>query len=217
MEETTPKETLSSLPTNWPGAWGIYKYSEQAVRLNLSTILTLWVFILGLGIVDSIKFTHTLTVNVIIWIIFELLSIWISLVLIFVYLASIRGKETATGEALRKISPMLFLNYIVMSIVVGFLTTVSFIFFIIPFFFVAPRLSLASYFLLDKKLGPIEAIQASWDATEGNVGKVYGIIGATIAMMLLFITILCIPFAIYFLFMYQASMVVLYGFVSKKA
>jgi uncharacterized membrane protein len=91
----------------------------------------------------------------------------------------------------------------------------SAVLFIIPVFFVLPRLALAYYFLIDKHMGVIEAYKASWHATKGNAGKVWGIIGATILMALLMITIIGIPFSIYFLIMYSAVFAVLYEFLGK--
>ena len=63
------------------------------------------------------------------------------------------------------------LSYLVQSVVVSILLVLSFIAFIVPFFFVMPRLMMAPYFLFDNR--PIESIKASWAATKGHVGKVW--------------------------------------------
>lgn len=88
--------------------------------------------------------------------------------------------------------------------------------FIIPVFFIAPRLVLAQYFIVDKNMGPVESIRASWNATKGNVGKVYGIFGATLVMSLLMLTIIGIPFALYFLLMYSAAYPLLYVWAMRR-
>ena len=61
----------------------------------------------------------------------------------------------------------------------------------------------------------MDALKASWNTTEGNVGKVYGIVGVYIVFSLLFITIIGIPFALYFFVMYAASTTVYYEYTSR--
>ncbi len=200
---------LPKIPTTWPGAFGLYKYSKKAVLTNLETLLFLVIISLlasfVLQTVDGRVGTG----------IAEFISLLISAATIVTFLASIRGGRLQLVDALRACGPMLLLKYLINAIAVGVLLIASFVLFVIPFFFVLPRLFLASYFLIDKNLGPLEAIQASWDATKGHSGKIWGTIGAAIAMGLLMFTIIGIPFALYFLFMYSASGVVLYEFITK--
>ncbi len=103
-----------------------------------------------------------------------------------------------------------------LGIVSGLVLVASFIALIIPFFIVAPRIALSPYFLIDKNMGPIEALKASWAITQGHAGKVWGIIGANIAFALLILTLIGIPVAIYLLFMYSAALAVLYEFLNKQ-
>ena len=79
-----------------------------------------------------------------------------------------------------------------------------------------PRLTLVNYFLVDKGLEPMEAFKASWHATEGHAMQAWGIILANVAMALLMVTIVGIPFAFYFLFMYSAAFAVFYKYVTKS-
>ncbi|MEI9913406.1 MAG: hypothetical protein WDN66_00070 [Candidatus Saccharibacteria bacterium] len=69
----------------------------------------------------------------------------------------------------------------------------SLVFFIVPFFFVLPRVCLAPYFFIygDLKVG--EAIAASWHSTKGHSKSIYGILIINVALALLFITIIGIP------------------------
>ena len=92
----------------------------------------------------------------------------------------------------------------------------SILLFLIPAFFVIPRLLFAPYLVIDKNMGGVDAVQASWNMSKGHIGKVYGIIGLTLAITLLSITIIGIPFAIYFTVMYSAAFAVLYNFVINK-
>jgi hypothetical protein len=65
-------------------------------------------------------------------------------------------------------------------------------------------------------MSPIEAIKASWDATEGHVGKVYGILGVNILILLPIITLIGVLATVYFGFMYYAATAVLYVFLTKN-
>jgi uncharacterized membrane protein len=107
-------------------------------------------------------------------------------------------------------------NVFLASILVGLAVIGSLLLFIIPFFFVFPRLIFTSYLVIDKDMKPTEAFKASWSMSKGHLGKVYGIAGANIAMALLVVTIIGIPFAIYFIFMYTAASAVLYTFLKKQ-
>jgi hypothetical protein len=62
-------------------------------------------------------------------------------------------------------------------------------------------------------MSPIEAIKASWAATEHHISKVYGIIGVNILIALISITIIGILATIYFAVMYIAAVPILYSFL----
>lgn len=190
---------LPNVPPTWPGAWGLYKYSRQAIKRNWGVILGLYVLsyfisaVLGLALKGAGQ------------IIGGLISLFLTAVTIKVTFASARGQKVSFGGALATVKPLtvlkLLVNYIFLGVTLGF----SAILFIVPFVIIFPRVILAPYLLVDQDLGPLKAINTSWELTKGHSGKVWGIIGATIAMALLMITIIGIPFAIYFLFMYGAA------------
>ena len=140
------------------------------------------------------------------------MTVYLTAAWTMVYLAGVKKRKLSVQDSLKQSGP-LFLKFIGLTILTTLTIILSFLLLIIPFFFVAPRVVLAQYYLLDKNMGIIEAYKASWYSTKGHVGKVYGIMGAGAAMALLFITIIGIPFAIYFLVMYQAAIAVLYGYI----
>jgi hypothetical protein len=139
-----------------------------------------------------------------------LLSIWVSLALMVAFLTGAKGKQIDAWEALRQ-GGQVYWNGLLTGIMVALLCVVSFLLFIVPFLFVAPRLTLALYFVLDKRLDPIAAIKASWHATDGNVGKIYGIVGVTVLFALLCLVLV----GFYLLFIYQAAIAVLYLFIRQ--
>jgi hypothetical protein len=199
---------LPNIPDSWPGAWGIYKFSKQAVKRNWMVLLTLIVADILVAVVFSLIIGKVYGRGLA-----YLVDFFFEIALISALFASIRGQKISFSESLRTVKPMLYLNYILTGIITGIIGGLSFVLLIIPFFFVFPRLMFAPYFLIDKNMDPLDAIRASWDATKGNVGKIWGIIGVTFALGILAITIIGIPFAIYFDFMYSAAFVILYEYV----
>jgi hypothetical protein len=62
------------------------------------------------------------------------------------------------------------LSYAGALILTAIVVTTGFCFFIIPGIIFAIRLSMTDYFLVDRKMGPLQAMSASWTATRGCVG-----------------------------------------------
>jgi len=201
-------KSLSGIPATWPGGFGVYKYSKQAVQLNLGTVVLLWIIYIAVdgGFNLILKQSGSL--------LGLLVGSLMTAALTLTFLAGIRGQRLEIGEALSKALPF-WLKMIGLTLLVTITVIISLLLLIIPFFFVFPRLTLSYYYLVDKQMGVMDAYKASWDATQGHVGKVYGIVGATILMVLLMVTIIGIPFSIYFLIMYSAATAVLYEFINK--
>lgn len=196
----------------WPGAFGIYKDSAAAVKLNIGPIL----LIIGLNILlslalGSITGKRDSNMNPL-QLVSDLVSVWFAAAMTITILASVRGKKVLLGESLKKAWDVYF-NYLILSVLTILALGVSLLLLVVPFFFVLPRLVLAPYYLVDKNLGPIEALKASWNNSQGHSAKAWGIIGASILMALLIIVLV----GIYFLVMYSAAFAVLYLFVNKSA
>ncbi len=212
--ELAPKADLPNIPDMWPGAWGAYKYSRQAVKRNPLPILAVLVLYFLASGLPSILLNRSGRP----WgnAIGDLISIPFSIALVIAYLASVRGQKISVGSALKaSFDPMLILKYIANAILLTVAVVASAALLIVPFFFVMPRLVLAPYFLIDRKLSPLQALTVSWNATKGSAGKVWGIVGAAIAMSLIMLTFIGIPFALYLLFMYGASQALLYEFLNR--
>ncbi|MGC1177126.1 MAG: hypothetical protein WA843_03585 [Candidatus Saccharimonadales bacterium] len=197
-----------SVPSSWPGAFGAYHYSKAAVKQNLGTIIILLLIgsLVGGGAEWSLKQSGSL-----VSLIFNTLIISASTL---VYLASVRRQKISLGQAFSQGFPF-WLKMIGLYIVTFIACGISLLLFIIPFFFVLPRLVLAPYFLVDKKMGIMDAYKASWAASKGHATQVWGIIGVSILIALLMATIIGIPFALYFLVMYSGVFAVLYEFINK--
>jgi len=210
-ENTEPKKDVTlPLAGKWPGAFGIYKYSRRAVLNNFDTLAVIWITLIIVSIVLDVIFSssksHGNPLS-------GLLGAFAAIGYTRVYIAAARGGKMSVSQAFQ--DPwILWLKYIVLEILVGLSLVVSLLLLIIPFFFVLPRLSLATYYLVDRNMGILEAYQASWNHTKGHAGMIWGIYGAGLAMALLMITIIGIPFAIYFLIMYSAALAVAYNYIN---
>lgn len=198
------------VPAEWPGAFGIYKYSKQAVMKNLGPIILAFLLMTFASILIDSIFSGKGGAALIRQLLNLAAGSYFGIIVTLLVLAGARGKRLELGDTFSRVGKYL-LNMIVLSILVSFIAIVSFLLLVIPFFIVMPRLTLASYFLVDKDLEAVDALKASWNATEGNVGKVWGIIGASLAMAL-FIIILV---GIYFLLMYSAAFAILYLFLVR--
>ncbi|QQS19872.1 hypothetical protein IPL85_00165 [Candidatus Saccharibacteria bacterium] len=219
-EQTTVTETV---PGTWPGAFGLYKHSKLAMKTNIGTYLWLIVLTLLISIVinsftpeKNADGTMSMTGS---YVLLQALSLLIAVVIstatTVVELRNVGRTKISLSESFDMARPYIF-PMLGLTILTGLILTISFLALIIPFFFVLPRILLAPYYLIDKQLGVIDSLKASWADTGGNVGKVWGIIGAALLMALLMITIIGIPFSLYFLFMYSASASILYFWQTRQ-
>lgn len=215
--ENTPvaaQQPTENVPSSWPGAFQLYRYSAQAVKRNIWLLVEIWVVYFAFRILVSLVKPNVYA-TLVIAILMLALSFAVSVLTTNLLIAGVRGKSLSTSEAFSGPLPMLTLKMLGLNIIVGFTLMLSLIALVIPFFFVFPRLILANYFLVDKNMGPLEAFNASWRATKGHTGKVWGIAGASFLMALLMLTIIGIPVAIYLLLMYSAAYAVLYEMIGK--
>jgi uncharacterized membrane protein len=211
--EQTPTHDLEVTTQNtWPGAFGIYKTSRKAVMVNLIPIIELVLINVVVGSV--LRFLPTNGFKVFGNIVSIFLGIFINICLIKLYLAGLNGRVMAFNEVVEQCEKFYVSALGLYALII--LTCLSFLLLIIPGLTIVPRVVLAPYFLIDKKLNAVDAYKASWHTTKGNVSKVYGIVGVTILMILPVITIIGIIATIYLLVMYSAAFAILYQFVSKK-
>jgi hypothetical protein len=70
----------------------------------------------------------------------------------------------------------MWLRILGVEILSGMLILASLIAFIVPFFFVFPRLIFAPYLLVDQNCGVADAIDRSWKLTKGHYGVIYSLL-----------------------------------------
>src|SRR5882757_6949346 len=201
-QQTAP--ALEHVPHQWPGMFGMYKYAKQAVQFNLGTNLWLQLFVALVG--GALDVALGRNFGGLASLVFGSLF---SAALLHAQISGVRGNKVSLEGALSR-GIAVWLQMILLTILVGVSLLISFVLLIVPFFFVLPRLTLATYFLVDKQMDVLEAYKASWYATKGHTSMPWGIIVVTILICMLAITIIGIPFTIYFYIMYSAAFAVLY-------
>jgi hypothetical protein len=198
--------------SNWPGAFKLFGSAKKATLVNLPTLLMI-VIIGGVFNLLASFFTTSenngvmITANVTTTIV----SLYFSYALAFAYLSGARGKKISFNEIHESLKNNA-LNYVIFNILISLILAGSFLLFIIPLFIVWPRTSLWMYALIDGAENPIKK---SWELTKGHIGKIYGIVGAQLLVLLLVFTIVGIPFVIYWFFMFATANALLYKHLNK--
>lgn len=212
MQDIQPEK--QQLTSQWPGAFGIYEQSKDAIMNNIKSLLTLIAVLFGVSILTGALFRSG-NLQIISSIINNLFSISIAPAFIVIFLKSIDGKKIEAMDAVNN-GLRFIIRYFFLSILVVLVLFASTLALIVPFLFIMPRLILAPYFLIDQNLGIIDALEASWTQTKGHSGKVWGVVGASIVMVLPALTIIGIPVAFYLSFMYSAASGILYKHIASQ-
>lgn len=110
----------------------------------------------------------------------SILQLILSLGVVHIVLKLISGQQAEIGDLFGRMSQLL--SYIVAAILVGLAVVVGLFLLIVPGIYLALRMGLFVYFIVDDGAGPIAAIQRSWDATSGVTLKLF-------VMMVVFILI----------------------------
>lgn len=213
----TPNVAPTGPLTEWPGAFKIYKISKAAIMLNVGAMIGLVAIEIGLVILYLILLIVTRhSINrIFIELPYDLVTFLFSGAVVYATIQGAKGNKITIGQAF-SVALKKWVNLILASVLLGITVGASIVLLIIPFFFVFPRLLLTTYYVIDQDMGPVQALQASWDQTKGNVSKIYGIIGVGILIVLPVITIIGILLTWYLGFMYYAAFAILYLYIRGK-
>lgn len=85
-----------------------------------------------------------------------------------------------------------YLNAVLASILVTIILILGFILLLIPGIYLSIRLFFVSLFIVDKKMGPIEAIGSSWEMSKGKFFKILGLVCLFFLVILLGLLLLII-------------------------
>jgi hypothetical protein len=209
---------LASNIKDWPGAFGIYQISKAAVMKNFMTFLKLDI-IFGIFYLFDFSLTGKAAGNerahIIGSIVLDLIAVLMYAVIVFAAIKSVNNEEIKVAQAFSAVINK-SMNVVTVTIFIAVISLVSIFLLIIPAFFIIPRIYLSVYFVVDQNLNPIDAIKASWKATEGHLGKIYGVIGVNLLILLPIITLIGVLATVYFGFMYYAANAILYVYLTKN-
>ncbi|MFO0680045.1 MAG: hypothetical protein U0169_26220 [Polyangiaceae bacterium] len=100
-----------------------------------------------------------------------------------IVLAVVRNEEASVGMLFKGMDRFgALLGTVILQ---GLAVVIGMLFLIVPGLILALGLAFAPYFAVDAKLGPIEALKASWEATNGQKAKVFlfGLVGVGITFV----------------------------------
>jgi len=132
---------------------------------------------------------------IILYLIIFVINLVIGIGLIKITLEFVDGKKPKLSQ-LFYYKPIV--RYILASLINGIIVFVGLLLLIIPGIILAVRLQYATYLIIDKNLGPIEAIKTSWRITRGNTWNLFffgiilgliNILGILCLLVGLFITV----------------------------
>jgi uncharacterized membrane protein len=178
---------------------------KEAIKFGFGTAKSNILFFIGLLII--VVFVSAITASLRIGVQKSVLAyLVLSIVQYVVNIIVAMGLIRISLEFVSKVKPKLLdivyykpiARYILASIIQGIIVLVGFILLIIPGIILAVRLQYASYLIVDKNLGPIEAIKTSWKITRGNTWNLFffgiilgliNILGILCLLVGLFITV----------------------------
>lgn len=139
----------------------------------------------GLGDVSPLK----------IFIEFLALGYWLLFVPVIVYSTNFLFIQAVRNEALDLQNIIIgfknYLNIVLVHLFVTALIGIALIALIVPGIIVACRLVFVSYLVMDKDLGPIEAVETSWRMTKGHGWRIF-LLGLTMIPILIGGFVLCV-------------------------
>jgi hypothetical protein len=156
-------------------------------------IILAWV----ISFILRVIFKNVITYDLIDQLVSLFIGAFVQSCFIMMYFSSLKEKQFELKEVIRFGYQNIFRMFVLI-LVMDVLLIVGFVLLIVPFLIMLPRLYLAPYFLVLDNLSASEALGFSWNLTKGHSKEVYGIIGLDILIALLFLTIVGIPFAVYF-------------------
>jgi len=213
MESSRPAHSIKiPKPGKWPGKMDSFRLVKPYVKYHFWDLFSVYAISLVstiiLRLLTSTIFSHRIVASLVTELLFFLLQTFFGTAIIAMYFAYLKNEDFTLKDAF-KIASERFLSMAGLTVVTGVILLASFLALIIPFFIVFPRLYLAPYFLISHNLTVNEAIAASWETTRGNAMKVYGLWVIQVGLLLLCITVIGIPFAIYWYVINRGSFALL--------
>ena len=157
---------------------GAIKFGWNITLKNTPFFIQILLIILVLNII-SFSITKSLDesnqlINTLIKVFFWIIETIVGMGFIKVCLEFIRGQKTKVADLYKYYNnSSLLLNYIAGSFLSGIIILLGFLALIIPGIYISIRLQFVTYLIIDKGLGPIEAIKESWRMTKNQVWNLF--------------------------------------------
>ena len=209
--------TATATVSNYPGAFGLFKPSSQAIRLAFVPLLLIYVILFAIGIVIGLFSGNNKDLADSLGSILNIVSQVITIPMFsFIILYAVRGTRKELRESFDYATQNI-LRFFVANLLAALAVIGGLILLIIPGILIAMKFSMTNYILVDNpKMSGTEALSRSWDMTKGHMGKIFGIIGVSVLMLLPVITIVGIIATVILLVLYAAAMPVLYNYLVGK-
>ena len=150
-------------------AWKLFK-SNWKVMVGVALIM----FLVGTGYgLVEVLLTEAGMAGVAVSLLSFLLSAWLSLGMFRVFLDIFDGKKPSIMVLFSQAG--LILYFLGASILYGLMVVVGLVFLVVPGFFLAIRFYFYNVLIVDKELGPIKALKASWNLTKGHWWSIFGL------------------------------------------
>ena len=146
-----------------------HKFSKgEAIKFGWDTTTgNLGLFVLALIIIVAIGMMPVFVSDS--WVVAVVASVFNLVVGIGVMRMALRFVDGEKGELVDLFSTIpLIVTYLIASIVVGMIVTVGFCLLILPGIYWCVRLYMFPWVIVDKEVGPFEAIRQSWAMTQGS-------------------------------------------------
>ena len=144
----------------------------EAIRFGWTTVIgNLGLFIVAILIVWLMSAFPAIWDS---WVVYAVAWLFAMVVTLGVMRMSLRFVDEERGELVDLFAKIpLIIPYLIASIIVGIIVMIGFCLLIIPGIYLALRLQFFGWAIVDKELGPIAAIQESWEITQGSAGNLF--------------------------------------------
>jgi uncharacterized membrane protein len=144
----------------------------EAIRFGWSTVTAnLGLALVAMLIVVMINIFPVYTDSVVVALVSAFFTMVVALGVMRMALRFVDGERGELVDLFAKIP--LIVPYLVASIVVGIVTTIGFILLIVPGIYWGLRLQFFGWVIVDKEVGPFEAMQESWEMTRGAAWQLF--------------------------------------------
>ncbi len=179
-----------------PSAFSLFQPSIDALKINLGTILLLvftpllmaipWIAITLVNAANASNFNSNAVLGLLTFLFtigMIVVGVILSPAIVIAQLKGSKGERITYGEAFNR-GAHVALRFLGLSLLTGLITMAGFILLIVPGLFLMKRYLMAPCYLVDKKVGILEAMRLSARDSKEFSGALWGIIGVSFLIAL---------------------------------